>query len=275
MANVCVVHLARAENGVQPFRQFLDSYRQHPAGIRHTLLIIFKGFEQQSDIREYEQLFADLSCQCVFLPDEGFDIVPYFYVAKPLEYDYICFLNSFSIILADDWLKKMYEHAQQPDVGVVGGTGSWASHRSGVRFERGKPSPYTPFLSQLRRRRGPRPHPPPAFELSVELIGQLKTSRIRRLWLACYYYGVVKSFYAIRHVIKARQQKLEKYLSDLRKERIFNAQDYDEFPSPHLRTNAFLIRREVMLKLHYGKMRSKKEAYIFESGNQSMTGQIL
>lgn len=47
------------------------------------------------------------------------------------------------------------------------------------------------------------------------------------------------------------------------------------FPNYHLRTNAFLISRGVMLKLRVAPIRSKMDAARFESGNMNMTRQIF
>jgi hypothetical protein len=47
------------------------------------------------------------------------------------------------------------------------------------------------------------------------------------------------------------------------------------FPNYHLRTNAFLIARSVMLRLQVDAIRSKTDAARFESGENSLTRQIL
>src|SRR5882724_3347052 len=36
--SICVAHLVRAKNGLDPLIQFLDSYRKYPAGVDHDLL---------------------------------------------------------------------------------------------------------------------------------------------------------------------------------------------------------------------------------------------
>jgi hypothetical protein len=46
------------------------------------------------------------------------------------------------------------------------------------------------------------------------------------------------------------------------------------FPNPHIRTNAFLIRRDLMLEVGLGPMSSKWQALLFESGKHSLTRQI-
>jgi hypothetical protein len=50
---------------------------------------------------------------------------------------------------------------------------------------------------------------------------------------------------------------------------------FDPFPNYHLRTNAFLIPRDVALRIDVGAMRKKFDAYQFESGTRGLTRQIL
>jgi hypothetical protein len=47
------------------------------------------------------------------------------------------------------------------------------------------------------------------------------------------------------------------------------------FPNPHVRTNAFMIRRELFLQAHRRRIRSKYDAYLFENGKKSLTRQVL
>jgi len=46
------------------------------------------------------------------------------------------------------------------------------------------------------------------------------------------------------------------------------------FPNPHLRTNAFAIRRELFLSLEWPEPRSKFAAHALESGREGMTRQL-
>jgi hypothetical protein len=46
------------------------------------------------------------------------------------------------------------------------------------------------------------------------------------------------------------------------------------FPAPHVRTNAFLIERELLLALATGPLRSKAAAYRFEGGAKGLPGQL-
>lgn len=50
---------------------------------------------------------------------------------------------------------------------------------------------------------------------------------------------------------------------------------FKSYPNPHLRTNAFMIRRELFLRLKYVPFTSKFKAYQFESGRNNMTNQVL
>jgi hypothetical protein len=51
--------------------------------------------------------------------------------------------------------------------------------------------------------------------------------------------------------------------------------DFQPYPNPHVRTNGFLIRRDLMISLKRPKFRNKFECHKFECGRQSMTRQLL
>jgi len=127
MSDICVVHLVRKKNGTESFRIFLESYLKHQAGIEHMLLIIYKGFSGKQDVAAYENLLKCIPHTCLFLSDIGFDLRPYFIAARKSESKYLCYLNSFSVILDDNWLLKLYTHIKKPGVGIAGATGSWGS----------------------------------------------------------------------------------------------------------------------------------------------------
>jgi hypothetical protein len=50
---------------------------------------------------------------------------------------------------------------------------------------------------------------------------------------------------------------------------------FKPFPNPHLRTNALMINREDYLAVYPGKIVSKFQAYLFESGRRGLTSQFL
>ena len=204
MPDICVVHLVRKKNGMEPFRRFLASYLDNPAGINHHLLILYKGFYRKADIAPYEELLKDIPHSFLTVADFGFDLRPYFVAAKKHDSKYFCFLNSFSVILDKDWLLKFYRHINQPGVGLVGATSSWGSISSGA---------------QTRK-----------YSIHERL-----ARFVLRKWRAIY---------------------------------------FDPFPNYHLRTNSFMIAREVMLKIRCGVILTKMQAYRLESGKNSITKQV-
>ena len=50
---------------------------------------------------------------------------------------------------------------------------------------------------------------------------------------------------------------------------------FKSFPNPHLRTNAFMIRRSLFLKMRWKPLKSKFRAYLCESGRNSITNQVI
>ena len=210
MSDICVVHLVRKRNGLEPFEKFLDSYLNHKAGIEHTLLIIYKGFNGKSDVAAYENLLAGIPHTCLFLSDIGFDLRPYFIAARKSESKYLCYLNSFSVILADNWLLKLHTHIKKTGVGLAGATGSWGSIY---------PGPYTKKTNI-----------PIWHKVIRPLVG-----RLARSYLSLY---------------------------------------FQQFPNDHVRTNGFMVSRDAMIKIKYGFLFFKMQAYRLESGKKGITRQI-
>jgi hypothetical protein len=50
--------------------------------------------------------------------------------------------------------------------------------------------------------------------------------------------------------------------------------DFDPFPNPHLRTNGFILSRELMLDLDWPPFSSKPAAWALESGRHSLSHQV-
>jgi hypothetical protein len=125
MARLTLVYLAHRASGIASFRAFAESYRRHPAGIDHDLLVVYKGFAGPSD--EHRRALDGLRHRDIEVPDRGFDIGSYREASRRLDTSYVCFVNSFSEILAPNWLGTLFEHAARPGVGVAGASGSWES----------------------------------------------------------------------------------------------------------------------------------------------------
>jgi hypothetical protein len=135
-----VVYLARGadEEPLQRFRRFVASYRKFNAGAEHDLVIIFKGFRDQSDLQLGQAEFTELPHTPIYVDDENFDIGAYRAAAEQLQHTQLCFLNTSSEILSEYWLRKLVVNFEQPNVGLAGATGSyeslWALDASFPRF---------------------------------------------------------------------------------------------------------------------------------------------
>mgnify|MGYP001794187339 CR=1 FL=1 len=180
-SSIAVVHLVRKSNSMEPFRNFLSSYKAHNEPLDHNLVLIFKDFDEEEKA-PYLDFLADTEFVSHDFPgDGGLDLGPYFDVCRKLDYEYFCFLNSFSEIQCDNWLSHLYNCLHNShDAGIVGATGSWESTGAA--------------------------DPP--------------------------------------------------------------------FPNPHIRTNGFIIRAEVMRKINFIEVKTKDDARHMESGQKSITRQI-
>jgi hypothetical protein len=125
--DICVVHLVRASNGIEPLQRFLTSYKSHSAGLEHELLFVLKGFRENEISPDIELLLDQYKHRRINVPDEGYDIGSYIVAAHSSENEFLCFFNSFSEILGDCWLEKIYRHISTKKCGMVSATGSWES----------------------------------------------------------------------------------------------------------------------------------------------------
>lgn len=166
---IALCHLVRKANGPEPFERFIGSYEEHDAGVDHELVIIFKGFDGPGDLEPFRRRLEGHAFHEVQVPDDGLDVGAYFSAARELHHERVCFLNSFSAILAGGWLGHLDAALSQPGTGLVGATGSWASHRSYGLYLMGVPNVY-------RRVLGTRTESGPAFR---EAASSPKMGRIR------------------------------------------------------------------------------------------------
>jgi hypothetical protein len=126
-SEICLVYLAWIPLGLEPFKRFLSSYLSHDHGVCHKFLIVFNGHSEDLQLTEYQSMVRTIPHEEIIIPSPGFDIGSYRIAASRQDSEFICFLNSYSEILAPGWLALMLWHLSQPGVGVVGASGNLIS----------------------------------------------------------------------------------------------------------------------------------------------------
>jgi hypothetical protein len=132
----------------------------------------------------------------------------------------------------------LYSHASRDEVGIVGATGSYESMYSDVGIL------VDPDWAKLSTA-----HRPFLRGVLLRLFPFLCLARARMRWW-----------------IESRPHRI--------KRRIYS-KHFDPFPNYHVRTNAFMLRRDILLKVRRPRLWSKLDAYAFESGKNGLTKQIL
>jgi len=249
------VHLARCANGDAALLDFLISYREHPPGIDHDLVVVLKGYEQDSRSRQLA-LDALLPYRALTLeiPDEGLDLDAYRSAVNAFEYSYYCFLNSFSRPSRGDWLNAMMHWAQQPGVGIVGATGSYQSFftdyidafNDSFRYHLRK------ILKGARFNDGSKGWSREGPANSDASDHQQKRMRLwKKLFRAAGSYSMFP-FRCMRALL-----------------------NFAAFPNAHIRTNGFVLSRHVIDRLRWPAASTKLDAYALESGRSGITAQIV
>jgi hypothetical protein len=129
---VCLVHLAWAGDDPSMLTRFLDSYRQHPAGVAHRLVIAWNGYRDSAALGAVQRLAEGIQHDDFVVEVPKLDLPVYRDVAEWATEAVICFVNSHSRLLAPGWLASMVRWLAEDDVGLVGATGSWESPLSGA-----------------------------------------------------------------------------------------------------------------------------------------------
>ncbi len=237
-----VLHLVWGPLGPRPLRDFLASYREHDPGETHELAIVLNGMIPglPGTSTSREELLAELEGiehRLIELERPVLDLVAYGQAIRAVEHERVCILNSHSRICCDGWLIALDQALDRPGIGIVGATGSWTGMRSYAQYHLRLPSSY-------RRVWRDRSTTLREFrELALERDGAVKPRGLR---------GRVNTL---------------RTLLDM-------AVYCPPFPSPHLRTNAFMADRELLLQLLPNHLTRKIHAYRLESGAGGITRQV-
>ena len=237
MHDIGIIYLYRFAEGEGPVRRFIRSYREQPAGVAHDLHVIFKGFPDRPSLTLAQSLFEDIPINPIELEDTGYDIGSYVQAAKVVPNKRLIFFNTFSQILARDWLAHFDRALSVPGIGLVGASGSWHANTSS----------YEGALKALiyRIRRFP---------------AHLRNNSKR---------GIISN-----STLPMRKRPLRRYLLSPFGY-LYCFVEFGRHPNPHIRTNAFMIERSRFLSLNFPSFKKKGDGYKFESSRRSMTKQIM
>lgn len=261
--SIAVMYLARKAEGRSAFQSFLRSYAEHPAGITHDLVILLKGYDDGNELDEAKALFSPYTRHLIAIPDEGFDLDSYYAGARSICHEFICCFNTFSTILDGDWLEKFYLHASQPDVGIVGATASFESNRDALIFfqrvawqhmygphDEKRDALFAHYFDFVLKHLC---FPTPGSDEGTEIMarnaeqGQSQEMAFQKWW-------------------ELRCLKIRDFAEIC---------SFPSFPNPHIRTNAFMMRRRHFLETYRIPGSSKLDTSHMESGTYSITRQIL
>jgi hypothetical protein len=232
-----VLYLVWVPYGIDYFRRFIYSYLKYESGCNHDLVILFNGYGNEENIEEFHTFLLknDIEYKYLLL-EKGQDLLSYRWAAERLATPYILFLNTYCQVLHPNWALNFLKAIQQNDNGCVGATGSWESKAS-YGFMRLK---WIFFPKRIIKNNLPH------YVKKEIKLNEFSIFLSPRLSL---FAGFIKS--------------------------VPNIFSYPFFPNPHIRTNAFIIQRDIWLSLKFNSLKNKNKAYQLESGYDSFTRQIL
>lgn len=268
-AKIAVVYLARLKEGFQSFEAFAETYRLHPAGQAHDLVIICKGFSKPGEFAAVSAIFTGIPHKIISMPDDiGLDIHAYREAARKVSSEYICCLNTFTLLRTDNWLQKLWTNISKPGVGMVGATGSfeslytsykviqfvaWASPQPTTRFDRHSAVHFAWLLN------GWAPH-------TIRASKSVK-HRVRRL---------AGDILRNRSSLSQLQDQMPRLWADQLSHNggLREFRDVPHFPNPHIRSNAFMVRKADLLSVSMDGP-GKFACCNFESGREGLSLSLL
>jgi glycosyltransferase involved in cell wall biosynthesis len=261
-SEIAVVFLARSQDGsTAGIELFVESYRRFAAGVKHDLIVLRKGGMRKRGAKlALDIMLEGTGVQYIDFDDTAYDIQAYLSAAALLKHEFVCFLNTHSEIMADDWLKKLYAPFAMKDVGVTGATASYESISDSIEINAKAiwltSTDSIPYNEDLAEVLGPR----------------LQTHAPQ--WMAKRGLGGISQDNDCAGLVPSATKD---YDLELRYAKhwsavtgpggpLYSLADFKRFPNPHIRTNAFLMRRELLIDLKFDLDNSKLACLQFESG---------
>jgi len=231
-----IVHLVRYSNGIRPFEAFMGAYERLDPGLEHELVLLFKGFPSARGTEPYRDRAAAGAGGC-----------PASVHVSDRGVDLTAYLSAATTLHHERlcFLNSFSEPVHPGWLGLldaaledpgVGAAGSTGSWASDLSYHLFQLGFPTAYASAL-------PGRVPARLAMHQVAGAA-------------YHGPA------RHAARV--------LLNLLADPFWQS----GFPAPHLRTNAFLVDRLLLLSLHTGDLGGKRAAYRLESGRRSMTAQL-
>lgn len=282
MKKIAVLYLARAAEGLEKFERFAQSYKQHPAGQDHDLIIIYKGDFKKGEMAGAKFIFRDIPHQSFSIPDDGFDIHAYLYAAERIQNEYICPFNTHTEIVSADWLKKLYTHLQKPGVGLVGTSASYGSHSNGLKILHHMHWLYYNEKVSFQDKKHIRDYSatflgpsPQRTKYSLKHLSRLSLKKVIMLPIYFCKKAIKKiNTKTVSHKDTHLMRDFQKYWGHTLNETSASyVKSFFSFPNPHIRTNGFMVERKILLEFK-GLGKTKIDCYIFEAGIDSLTSRI-
>jgi glycosyltransferase involved in cell wall biosynthesis len=268
---IAVAYLARSATGsIDDFAPFIASYRAHAAGIAHDLIIIRKGLHGRSGSQAALTAMLDgIPHRTVDVSDNGFDIQAYLRLAPCLRHDRVCFLNTFSEIRADNWLQSLNAPLDRAEVGATGATASYESLFTSLYL--------LSKIVWLTAIRDIQYSPEIAEQFHEQLVGnapawlgkrgsrwlQIKRELARPVLGRPIDTDEIEAGYQWHWEAITRPGGPLSLLNKIK-----------PFPNPHLRSNAFMMRRELLIDLDFQLDDTKQACNLFESGRDGMPARL-
>jgi len=268
-----------------PLRRFAESYARHRGGIDHDLVVVYKGFSQRDALGAARSVFSSIPHSGLELTDAGLDIGSYLAAAAALPHEYVCFVNTFSEIVADDWLGNLHRFVSMQGVGIAGATGSYESLKSSLKLTHKvrwlcnearigydeRLVHYYDFILELGCRVWKARGAGLPYSTWEALVAGFKA-------LGWRYRGAASIIEVLRSPSgrEPLDEQFERHWNHLLAPGRFLAEyaQFPAFPNPHIRSNAFMIERRRLLEIGFKAPDSKIAACAFESGADSLSSRL-
>jgi hypothetical protein len=127
---ITVVYLSYVPLGTEKLEIFISSYKKNYSGVSHKLVILFNGVKNTYELDIFNKILKESSLDYkTIISPKKYDIDSYFFISKMINTEFVCFLNTYSIITTPNWLKHLYYAFEDTKVGVVGATGGYGDYQ--------------------------------------------------------------------------------------------------------------------------------------------------